>query len=67
MIAVLPGFGCSQTAKTKNRDAAEGVSPQSWELSQRSPRVFVQDITPDRILLKHGLVVDGTANNPMAC
>jgi hypothetical protein len=58
--ALIPAFGCSQPAKKKTEDVAQNVAPPNWKPSQRTPKVVVRDITPDRLLLKNGLVVDGT-------
>ena len=58
--ALIPAFGCSQPAKKKNVETTHAAAPQNWKPSQRTPKVVVRDITPDRLLLKNGLVVDGT-------
>ena len=67
LSALLPAFGCSQPAKKKtemaDQPAGKPDTPQTWPPSQRTPRVFVRDITPDRLLLRNGLVVDGTGRN----
>jgi N-acyl-D-amino-acid deacylase len=60
LSAILPAFGCSQPAKKKNVETTHAAAPQNWKPSQRTPKVVVRDITPDRLLLKNGLVVDGT-------
>ncbi len=64
LSALLPSFGCSHPAKKETEEVVQPVgklgAPQLWEPSQRTPKVVVQDVTPDRLLLRNGLVVDGT-------
>ena len=54
LSALLPSFGCSQPAKKKTEDLAQPVgkidAPQNWKPSQRTPKVVVRDMTPDRLL-----------------
>jgi N-acyl-D-amino-acid deacylase len=63
LSALLPAFGCSQPAKKKTETVVQLDAPQTWKPSQRTPKVVIQDITPDRLLLRNGLVVDGTGRN----
>ena len=67
LSALLPGLSCSQPAKQKTEAAGQPVAqldaPQNWKPSQRTPKVVVRDVTPDRLLLKNGLVVDGSGQD----
>ena len=78
--ALYPVAGCSSSTKTKSQKDWTPVAPQNWQPSERTPAVAVEGRTTSRLLLKNGLIVDGSGkcafygdvlitffNTPSAC
>ncbi len=58
--ALLPAMGCAGSS-TMEKGAGQNPAPpaQTWAKNQRTPRIWVAP-RPERLLLKDGLIVDGT-------
>ena len=58
--ALYPVAGCSSSTKTKSQKDWTPVAPQNWQPSERTPAVAVGGPSGSRLLLKNGLIVDGS-------
>ena len=63
ITAMYPLSGCGSTTASGLKKGSEPVEPQSWPNSERAPAVNVQGASDARILLKNGLIVDGTGKS----
>lgn len=59
LAALYPVAGCGSSSK-KRKTARVPVEPQKWPQSQRQPAVTVGGSSGERLLLKNGLIADGS-------
>jgi len=59
LAALYPVMGCGSSSKKRKTDWVP-VEPQKWPQSQRQPAVTVGGSSGERLLLKNGLIVDGS-------
>jgi N-acyl-D-amino-acid deacylase len=60
LTALYPLSGCGGTTITRTKSNLKPIEPQSWPVSERTPAVTVPGDSVGRLLLKNGLIVDGT-------